>query len=167
MMDEEPLIYKRLTLVALIVIGLTLPNVAHEAAQSVVCRNCAWDSGTLKAPIIIQTIRSVKEHPPEVKPVRTYGNGTCVPYARARTGIQLFGWAGSFLDEAEDAGYTVTEVPQIGCIVVTSESGGHVAVVEDISDEGIVVSEQNYLGLYQVSNRVIALDDEIVLGYIY
>lgn len=168
--DDEPPLIRRLAkklVIANIMVVLFWPQLAHEAENPP--PSYPWDYGTLKAPVMVQTEISEKEPvepPPELKTVKGYGNGTCVPYARARSGIKLYGWAGTFLDIASDSGYTVTEVPMVGCIVVTSESAGHVAVVEEITDEGIRVSEQNYKGLYVVSERIIPFEDPIILGYI-
>ena len=173
MSEEDPHLKKWLTL-ALVTMLLVLftPRLAMEAEMEQVCHDYNWDSGTIKAPVMIQTEVSVKvegpiEPPPSLTSVKYYGNGTCVPYARQRTGVKLYGWAGSFLEKAEEKGYTVTEVPQIGCVMVTSEGGGHVAVVEDITEEGILISEQNYEGLYIVSKRILDPEDESILGYIY
>lgn len=167
--DEPPLI-RKISKKLIVVNIMTLffwPLLAQEAEPTV--EAYPWDYGTIKAPVMVQTEISEKEPeeaPPELKPVNGHGNGTCVPYARERTGIELYGWAGTFLEQASSSGYTVTEVPMEGCMVVTSESGGHVAVVEEITADGIRVSEQNYKGLYVVSERIIPFEDPIILGYI-
>ncbi len=167
---EEPHLIRWLILAPILLFGLMFPVLAKEAEPDLISHYYKWDYGAIVMPVIIETVKTVQEPieaPPSVKPVNHYGNGTCVPYARLRSGIKMFGWAGSFLDRAIGDGFTVTEVPQIGCIMVTKEGGGHVAVVEDIGEKGILISEQNYKGLYVVSERWVGADDELILGYIY
>lgn len=122
-----------------------------------------WDDGVLRReawepiPVVIKQ-----------KAIQSYGNGTCVPYARERSGLQLFGRADSFLDQAADAGYSTTTTPMVGSIVVLDEGyAGHVAVVEEILGDSVRISEQNYKGLYIVSERTISVSYERIRGYIY
>ena len=165
--DEPPLIRgtNYIILIAIIV-SLIIPTAAHEAFD-----NCCppppkitWNIDTIKAPLLIVA----KEFAPEIKIKHVgYGNGQCVPYARAKTGIQLTGWAGSLLKRAAEAGYTTSVMPAQGGMVITTESNGHVAVVEEVKEDTIVISEQNYAGRYIVSTREISLDDPIIQGYIH
>jgi len=162
-MDEDP-IPNKIILLVLIICGLIFPRAAYDsfAFSRPPCTTCAWDYGTLKAPVLLHT---EKRRP--VKRVKYYGNGTCVPYARARTGIQLYGWARHFLDRAEDNGYSTSTNPVIGGMVITTEGRGHVAVVEDVGTFTISISEQNFTGRYQISERTLDKDDPRILGYIY
>jgi len=165
--DEPPLLRGKKWIIALnIMIFCSFPVLAQEAEPEP--NYYTWDYGTITAPIILETVKSAPvEEPTELKPVKYYGNGTCVPYARQRTGIDLYGWAGLFLDKASSSEqYVVTEVPMPGCIVVTNEGGGHVAVVEEVVAGGILVSEQNYAGLYVVTERKIPFESELIEGYI-
>jgi len=165
--DEPPLIRGTNYIILItILVSLITPIPAHEAFD-----NCCpppakttWNTETIEAPLLVVA----KEFAPIIKtnPVG-YGNGQCVPYARAKTGIQLTGWAGSFLERAEDAGYATSTIPAQGGMVITDESNGHVAVVEEVKEDTIVVSEQNYAGRYIVSTREIPLDDPIIQGYIH
>ena len=168
---EEPpskWLKKPILVAVYIVIGVFFPNLAHESTQPYGYDNLAvgWDYGSLKAPVLLHTEITPKTPPPAVKRVTGYGNGSCVPYARARTGINIYGWAGTFLKQAPQAGYTVVAEPVKGAILVTSESGGHVAAVEEVTATDILISEQNYKGLYIVSWRRIPLESNIILGYI-
>ncbi len=167
-LDEPPLIRGRHYIIMITIVTSLLlpPTPAHEAFD-----NCCppppkvgWDSTTIKAPLLIIS----KEFAPEIiqRPVGS-GNGSCVPYARHKTGIQLTGWAGTLLQRAEDAGYATSTMPAKGGMVITDESNGHVAVVEEVKDDAIVVSEQNYAGRYIVSSREIPMDDPIIRGYIH
>lgn len=153
---------------AVMVILFTVPMVAHEARGFIISycgEECAYDYGVLRAPILIETI--ITPEPRIVKKVVYYGNGTCVPYARYRSGIELYGNAGTFLDRAEKNGYATGTKPVLGGIMVTAESTGHVAVVEKIEKEKVYVSEQNVKGLYKVSWRWFDLADKRILGFIY
>ena len=174
---DEPPLFKRLAkeiswkhYLFMVVMLLTTPQIAHEAigAAGCPCVNCAWNAGLIKAPVIIETIIT----PPEpvlrvVKKVKWFGNGTCVPYARYRTGIMLYGNAGTFLDRAERAGYTKGTEPVLGGMVITNETTGHVAVVEKIEEDKIYISEQNVEGAYIVSNRWLDIMDKRIVGFIY
>lgn len=166
-LDEPPLIWRTNYIILItIIVSLLYPEPVHEAFD-----NCCppppkitWNAEQIKAPLLVVA----KEFAPIIKinPV-DYGNGSCVPYARAKTGIQLTGWAGTLLDRAEEAGYATSTIPVKGGMVITGESNGHVAVVEEVKKDTIVVSEQNYAGRYIVSSREISLDDPIIRGYIY
>jgi hypothetical protein len=166
-LDEPPLFKGSAYIISIIIIlSLLLPLPAHEAFDNRYKSEpeIGWDSVTIEAPLLVIS----KEFAPEVKEIPVgYGNGSCVPYARAKTGIQLTGWAGTFLNKAEDAGYATSTVPALNGMVITNESKGHVAVVEEITEDAIIVSEQNYKGKFIVSSRKILLDDPKIQGYIY
>jgi len=166
-LDEPPSIrgYNYIILTTIIV-SLLLPQPVHEAFD-----NCCpsppkigWDSITVNAPLLVIS----KSFAPEIKinPVN-YGNGSCVPYARAKTGIQLTGWAGTLLERADEAGYATSTIPAQGGMVITNESNGHVAVVEEVKEDTIIISEQNYTGPYIISVREISLNDPRIQGYIH
>lgn len=152
---------------------LMAPLIAHEAEADSIgavssAQDYAWNAGSLSASIIIDTIITLKEpEPREVKAVTGFGNGTCVPYARQRSGIKLYGNAATFLERAIGSGYATGTIPAVGAIIVTNESTGHVAVVEEVANDKIKISEQNYKGLYIVSERWFSKTDERILGYIY
>jgi hypothetical protein len=167
-MDEDPLpIIGIKRFILLIVIGILFPTAVSPgfAIMKEPCTTCAWDYGTIKAPVLLRTIK--RPDPRPLQQVKYFGNGTCVPYARYRTGIQLYGWARYFLKWAKEEGYSTSTVPIIGGMVITNESRGHVAVVEDVHDDHIHISEQNFLGRYVISKRELSLDDPRILGYIY
>lgn len=166
-LDEPPLIrgYNYIILIT-IVMSILIPRPAHEAFD-----NCCppppkigWDYESIKTPLLVVS----KEFAPEIKPKPIgYGNGSCVPYARAKTGIQLTGWAGDMLERANEAGYATSTMPAKGGMVVTTEGGGHVAVVEEVKEDAIVITEQNYAGRYVVSSRELPIDDPKIEGYIH
>jgi len=167
---EEPPLCRGLKwiILALLAGGLLIPRPAHEAFDNSgpPPARITWRADQQKA-ILLAVSKEFAPKIPHIKHIGI-GNGSCVPYARHKTGIQLFGVARTFLSQAPDAGYATSTMPAKGGIVVTSESSaGHVAVVEDVKENSIVVSEQNYDGLYIISSRIITLDDPIILGYVH
>lgn len=166
--DEPPLIRgAKYIIILTIILSLTTPRLCHEAFDN--C--CPPPAPTTLKPEHQEALLLVvsKEFAPEIKkPVSyAYGNGSCVPYARYKTGIQLTGWAGTLLERANEAGYATSTIPAQGGMLITSEGGGHVAVVEEVKGDAIVISEQNYVGRGIVSTREIPMDDPIIQGYIH
>lgn len=101
-------------------------------------------------------------------PTRSYGNGSCMPYARERSGINVFGSACTIWERAGALGLATSTIPIVGGVIVTTEGNcGHVAVVESIDGDNLLISEQNYKGIYLVSDRVIDRKAEMIVGYIY
>jgi surface antigen len=79
-----------------------------------------------------------------------------------------WGNARSWLSSARRDGYAVGSVPKAGAIVVTTDSIlGHVAYVESVSGNSILVSEMNYEGFGIISRRSIPIGSPIIRGYIY
>lgn len=84
----------------------------------------------------------------------------CVPYARARSGVQLFGNAGSWWVSA-DGRYAKGQRPLLGSVIVlTGYAGpgrGHVGVVSElVSSREIRIDHANWLG-----DGAIYLDDPV------
>jgi len=81
-------------------------------------------------------------------------------------------WGGNARDWLRNAaaqGVPEGSVPQPGAIVVTNDSRryGHVALVEDVEDGNILVSEMNFYGLWKTDQRLIPIDSSTIRGYIY
>jgi len=95
-------------------------------------------------------------------PTRRASAGNCALYARAQTGVDLFGAAGGWWDEAAGR-YQRGHVPAVGSILVFRRTGyipsGHVAVVAQvINSREIVVNHANwYRGM--VTRDVTVIDD--------
>ena len=146
---------------ALYILVCTLSFVLSAHAQTTPAESTVqenWDDNVIVNPIIYE---------PPVQKVKSYGNGTCVPYARERSGIQIYGSANTFLDQALLSGYNITDKPEVGAIVVLAESPmGHVAVIEELTDSGFIVSEQNFKGLYIVSRREVLSGYKGIVGFI-
>lgn len=82
----------------------------------------------------------------------------CVPYARARSGVRLFGDAGTWWAQAEGR-YSRSHAPVMGAVLVLSgyagSGRGHLAVVTDlVSTREIRLDHANWLG-----DGAIYLDD--------
>jgi hypothetical protein len=74
----------------------------------------------------------------------------CVPYARERSGVALYGDAGTWWDKAEGR-YAKRQAPQLGAVIVlTGYAGpgrGHVGVVSAmVSPREIRLDHANWLG---------------------
>lgn len=93
--------------------------------------------------------------------------GQCTSYVASRATITWGGNAGQWLGNAAAQGYETSKQPELGSIVVTSESGaGHVAIVEEIKGDVMVVSEMNYVGVGKLTKREIPLNYGKIKGYI-
>ena len=79
-----------------------------------------------------------------------YCQGRWMELGNTNTPYAFHGNAGDWINEARQAGYQIGSEPQLGAIVVfagwSTNRAGHVAVVEEISDDGsyIKCSESNY-----------------------
>jgi len=107
-----------------------------------------------------------KNHlPANLNKVWYSGNGSCMPYARHRSGLPVYGAASTVMYRLNDT-LATTSQPQIGAVVITTDGPGHIAVVEGVSTSSILISEQNYIGLYQKSKRKIDIKSKSIVVYI-
>lgn len=120
-------------------------------------------------PVVEETVEQFKNSfPISINRYYWQGNGQCVSYARNRSGILVYGAAWSILSRLDTEIFGTSTQPQIGNILLTSEGPyNHVAVVEEVFDDYILVTEQNFRGLFVVSSRKISIDSEVILAYIY
>jgi hypothetical protein len=103
------------------------------------------------------------------KPLATKGNGECLPYARRATGVDVYGAAKFAPSQAKKAGYEVTKAPIAPTgMVVTNESRryGHAAKYTLRDDGMLLINEQNYLGKYIVSERIISPSSPVIVAFI-
>lgn len=125
------------------------------------------------ARVVPSSLASVKTNKPKVKLSTDGGNhfayGYCTYYVASRRNIPWFGNAGTWLSGAQAVGFATGDVPQVGAIIVTSESRwGHVGIVESVNSDGtITISEMNYSGWARVSSRTISTSYGAIKGYIY
>jgi surface antigen len=95
-----------------------------------------------------------------IAPSRWAVAGNCVLYARAETGVDLYGAAGGWWHEAAGQ-YERGHVPEIGSILVFKRSGfmpfGHVAVVSEVVGPGEILVDQSnwYHGMVTHNTPVI------------
>ncbi|TAK96545.1 LysM peptidoglycan-binding domain-containing protein [Patescibacteria group bacterium] len=94
--------------------------------------------------------------------------GYCTWYVAQRRFVPWGGNAGTWLYHAKSLGYKTGKTPQVGAIMVSSESWwGHVAVVESVSGDSFTVSEMNYKGFAKKSTRVVSKGNRVIKGFIY
>lgn len=95
--------------------------------------------------------------------------GYCTWYVASRVHIPWGGNAKNWLANAKAYGAVVTKEPAVGAIVVTNESRryGHVALVEEVTEDRILVSEMNYTKFGKVDQRWINKNSSVIKGYIY
>jgi surface antigen len=98
-----------------------------------------------------------------------FSYGYCTYYVASRRNIPWFGNAGTWLSGARAAGFATGDIPQVGAIIVTSESVyGHVGIVEAVNGDGtITISEMNYSGFARITSRTIPVSYSAIKGYIY
>lgn len=114
---------------------------------------------------------------PKVAPIQEGGNlkahifpyGQCTWYVATRRFVPWGGHAKSWLVNSQKYGYEIGKKPVAGAIVATKENAlyGHVAYVEEVKDDVIVISEMNYKGWGIVNKREIPINDWRIVGYIY
>ena len=124
-------------------------------------------SDFLQKPLVsVTTITETKEK--QKQKSHSFPAGYCTSYIAQQTYVPWSGNAKDWLVNAKEYGFETGYTPQIGAIVVTSESYyGHVSLVEDIKGDKITVSEQNYLAFGVVSRRTIGSSSKFIRGYIY
>jgi len=86
----------------------------------------------------------------------------CAPYARAQSGIEIYGNAGTWWSQAEGR-YERGNEPRVGAVLALQPSRampiGHVAVVAEIVDERtIYLNHANWSGPGRIERRALAVD---------
>lgn len=97
--------------------------------------------------------------------------GQCTYYVSTRRDVTWSGNGGEWYRNAQAAGRSVGQAPQVGAIMVSFEGNplGHVAYVEEVyADGSFLISEMNYLGQWgKVTSRTVRLGDFYIVGFIY
>lgn len=94
--------------------------------------------------------------------------GYCTYYVASQRPIPWRGNAGTWLSGARAAGFATGDTPQVGAIIVTSESAaGHVGIVSAVNGDQITITEMNYHGFGVISSRTIPTSYGAIKGYIY
>lgn len=116
--------------------------------------------------------QSVKPPGPRYGPERFY-KGYCTEYVARYydhgRGLAWFDNAGAWLYRAQNAGWPTGMTPRVGAIMVTSEGGGHVALVKSVNynNQTFDVTEQNFRGFGVISERTIHFGAGPIKGFIY
>jgi surface antigen len=103
-------------------------------------------------------------------PGNTYAYGYCTWWVKAKRPDlpNQLGNANAWLSSAWNTGLATGSAPRPGAAVVTSEGPiGHVAYVEAVEGDEIVISEMNYSGWNRTNTRRISADSGAIRGYIY
>jgi peptidoglycan DL-endopeptidase CwlO len=94
--------------------------------------------------------------------------GQCTWYVANMRNIPWMGNAIEWWPNARAAGFAEGQKPEVGAVMVTSESGyGHVALVTAVNGSSWTVSEMNYNGPFVVSSRTLSPGAAPLVGFIY
>ena len=157
--DDVPLLNKLLVYVGCLVFTILWPSSVERTAS------IGMDWGPPQVPF---EDRFVNQLPVNANKVYYKGNGSCMPYARYRSGLPVFGSACTILTRLEESGLVRLDSPIAGAVIVTNEGNcGHIAYIEYVKDGMIHISEQNYEGGYIISERDIPIGSELIEGYVY
>lgn len=148
---------------------------ATSIPEMLFCYNCAlpeqhYAVASVKIEKIITPEASVPPTPEDnIAGGNTFPEGFCTFYVAKKMLIKFGGDAKYWLTNAKKAGYKTGSAPIRGSAVVTTEHPvwGHVAYVEQVKGDSIVVSEMNYDQFNKTNFREIPLDSPVIRGYIY
>jgi len=95
--------------------------------------------------------------------------GYCTWYVSQKRYVPWGGNAGTWIYNAKALGYKTGKTPKSGAIIVTTENRyyGHVALVQKVLNDSVVVSEMNYAAWGKTDSRTLSLDNRTIKGYIY
>ncbi|MFA5991558.1 MAG: CHAP domain-containing protein [Candidatus Doudnabacteria bacterium] len=98
-----------------------------------------------------------------------FPKGYCTYYVATKTKITFGGNAKNWLSNAKASGYVTGKEPAPRSVVVTTDNlrYGHVAYVEKVEGNRILVSEMNFEKFNRVNQRWISIDSRTIRGYIY
>lgn len=122
------------------------------------------------APAPVAKTTSVETPAKSISTGNSYPYGYCTWWAKQKRPDlpNQLGNAKNWLSSAAARGYATGKTPQVGAIVVTSESRlGHVGYVEAIEGNQLIVSDMNVVGLGKLSKRHMSINSGVIRGYIY
>ncbi len=97
--------------------------------------------------------------------------GYCTYYVATRMKITFGGNAKNWLSNARASGYVTGQEPAANAAIVFGTKGygryGHVAFVEQVDGNRVLVSEMNYEKFNRVNQRWVSTSDPAIQGYIY
>ncbi|TSC96194.1 MAG: putative CHAP domain containing protein [Parcubacteria group bacterium Athens1014_10] len=103
----------------------------------------------------------------------TFPWGQCTWYVAQKRYVPWSGHAKNWLANARRMGFEIGTNPLIGAIICLKETGwqarlwGHVAYVEEVNGNNIIISEMNYKGVGVYSKRTLPINSKKIIGYIY
>ena len=140
-----------------------LPNAKMPIYRTTRPRN------SVRTPSVTRSV--VPSRPVKITPkgCHRFPYGQCTWYVAKRWGcIPWSGNARNWLANARKYGYKTGSQPVPGAIMVTRESWwGHVALVEKVIGDSVVISEMNKYGWGRVNRRTLNKNSWIIRGYIY
>lgn len=102
-----------------------------------------------------------------------FAPGNCTWYAATRFPVTWGGNAGQWGINAAAQGYRVNKTPVADALLVTWENSagcpgcGHVAVIDQIIGDTMVISEMNYAAKYVVSTRTLPINSPLIRAVIH
>lgn len=148
--------------------SLTTPNLGATRSGHVIAT--AKQSEALLATALPSGPTGYLLPPGTMAPIYTYANnysrGQCTWYVAGRRPVpNTWGNANTWYARAARAGWKVGTTPAIAAIAQTSAGWyGHVALVEAIQGDQVLISEMNYLGAYKLDHRWVSASS---FRYIY
>jgi LysM repeat protein len=165
---------------------LLLPNPTKDPTKKVV------NNPPTKKPVATTTNKTKtaspkKETPTEIKTL-TYGGYSldlkvekwcrsfawwnCTCFVAKYKNVTWRWNAKDWLKNARKQGVATGDTPKPGAIIVYHGPGfppayGHVGIVMEVGDEGMVIKDMNYRALNEVTTRRESYDNPAIIGYIY
>lgn len=99
-----------------------------------------------------------------------WGNCTC--FVAKYKNVTWHGNAKDWLRNAQKQGVPTGDTPKPGAIIVYHGPGfppayGHVGIVMEVNDDGMIIKDMNYRALNEVTTRRETFDNPAIIGYIY
>jgi len=111
---------------------------------------------------------SLIDRDPRSAGAHIFPGGQCTWYVAQYKYIPWSGHAGTWLYKARAYGVKTGKTPQVGAIMVSSESWyGHVSIVTKVQGNMITVREMNYEGFNVESTRTLSAKSRVIKGFIY
>jgi len=122
----------------------------------------SWDDGYVKAQTILPKTNTSYDTGEYV------GNGSCVAFVKASLGVTESWFTPYYVwNHADLLSLTPLSKPKIGSIIILDEGPvWHMGLVQEITESGIIIIEQNYVP-NTVGTRNLNIDDPDIVGFLY
>ncbi len=139
-----------------------------ELPEVILCHQCAEIKTAQTQKIQVASLASIEPVSPPAGS-NEFPKGNCTYYVARKMLIKFSGHAKNWPKNARAAGYKTGSSPIAGSAVVTNDNPifGHVAFVEQVKGDTILVSEMNYEQFGAISKREIRTDSKSIVTYIY